>query len=56
MEKTEEVKKMTLRDILEYAEKKGLNAGSLLKLQETYKELLEPEERRIEGFTLKTKE
>ncbi len=43
MEKTEEVKKMTLRDILEYAEMKGLNAKGLTKLEETYRELLREE-------------
>ncbi len=43
MEKIEESKKMTLRDILEYAEKRGMNANALLKLEETYRELLQEE-------------
>ena len=37
MEKTEETKKMTLRDILEYGHAKGMNAEALAKLEETYR-------------------
>ncbi len=42
MEK-EETKKMTLKDILEYANAKGMNANALAKLEQTYRELLDAE-------------
>jgi len=41
MEKSREFKKMTLIDILEYANSRGMSTGALAKLEETYKELLE---------------
>ncbi len=43
MEKTEEAKKMTLRDILEYANTKGMNVEALKKLELTYRELFQEE-------------
>ncbi len=36
----EEMKKMTLQDVLEYAKAKGMNVEALTKLEETYKGLL----------------
>ncbi len=48
MEKTEEVKKMTLRDILEYAGKKGMNTEALKKLEMTYRELFQEEKEKSE--------
>ncbi len=41
MEKTRDTKKFTLKEILEYAEGKGLNGEALTKLEETYRELLD---------------
>ncbi len=40
MEKNENDKKMTLQDVLEYANSRGMNSEALAKLEETYRELL----------------
>ncbi len=40
MGQTGEIKKMTLREVLEYAKARGMNAEALAKLEVTYKELL----------------
>ncbi len=40
MEKTKETKKLTLQEILDYAQAKGLSGQALTKLEETYRELL----------------
>lgn len=36
---------MTLRDVLEYANARGMNAEALTKLEETYRELLQEEKK-----------
>jgi hypothetical protein len=43
MKRDEENKKMTLKDVLEYATSRGMNSDALAKLEETYKELLKEE-------------
>ncbi len=40
VEKDTEIKKMSLKDILEYADSRGMSTGALAKLEETYRELL----------------
>jgi hypothetical protein len=41
LEKDPEIKRMSLKDILEYADSKGMSTGALAKLEESYTELLE---------------
>jgi len=43
MEKNEKDKKMTLQEVLEYANSRGMNNEALAKLEETYRELLDEE-------------
>ncbi len=47
-EKTQETKKMTLADVLEYGKAKGMNAEALAKLEEMYREVLH-EQKELSG-------